>query len=65
MTIIVRPIRRKVIRRNEMKLENRIHSHPKMEKDKNLDDNHIIIDKELYLELLRKLGHKWVMETKE
>ena len=43
-----------------MELENRIHSHPKMEVAKGLDGGHIIIDKELYLELLRKFGDKLV-----
>lgn len=39
-----------------MKPENRIHNHPKMERDKELDENHVIIDKKLYLELLEKYG---------
>ncbi|KKK55377.1 hypothetical protein LCGC14_3075160 [marine sediment metagenome] len=39
-----------------MKPNIRIHSHPKMEEVKDLDKNHVIIDKELYFELLRRYG---------
>ena len=33
-------------------MKNRIHSHPKMEQQLGLDDNHVIIDRELYHELV-------------
>lgn len=38
------------------KLETRVHNHPGMEKKKGLDENHVIIDKELYLELVKRFG---------
>ncbi len=43
------------------KLKSRIHNHPKMERDKDLDEYHVIIDRELYLELLKKFGNLLVI----
>ena len=37
------------------KIEHRLHNHPKMEQVKKIDDNHVIIDKDVYLALLPKL----------
>ena len=36
----------------------RIHSHPAMERDLNVPDGHVIIDADLYLELLHRHGDR-------
>ena len=36
----------------------RIHTHPWMEKEKNIPAGHVIIDESLYLELLRRFGQE-------
>jgi len=49
---------------SEMKLDNRVHNHPILEREKGLDENHVIIDKELYLELLAEVGDKFTLTGK-
>jgi len=36
--------------------EFKIHNHPRMEKDLGVPPNHVIIDEELFFELLRRFG---------
>ena len=37
-------------------MKNRIHNHPKMEKELGVNESHVIIDRELFSELLRRFG---------
>ncbi len=41
---------------NDTKL--RIHSHPKMERSRRIKKGHVIIDGELFLELVRRFGSR-------
>ena len=36
-----------------MKFDNRVHTHPKMEEALRVPKDHVIIDKKLYIEILR------------
>ena len=41
-------------------MKNRMHNHPKMEKELRVSEDHVIIDRELYWELVKRFGARLV-----